>query len=70
MLPISVGAQEDYNSFPFQVILMLTNDSTMDTNSQIEIIEDQTNGRQNAMKRKTLQGDLIEYSHFLNKNNS
>lgn len=54
MLPISVGAQEDYNSFPFQVILMLPNESTMDTNSPIEIIEDQTNGRQNAMKRKTL----------------
>ena len=33
---------------------MLSNDSTMDTNSPIEIIEDQTNGRQNAMKRKTL----------------
>ena len=50
----SVYIQEDYNSFPFQVILMLTNDSTMDTNSPIEIIEDQTNGPQNAMKRKTL----------------
>ena len=33
---------------------MLPNDSTMDTNSPIEIIEDQTNGRQNAIKRKTL----------------
>ena len=33
---------------------MLPNDSTMDTNSPIEIIKDQTNGRQNAMKRKTL----------------
>ena len=33
---------------------MLPNDSTMDTNSTIEIIEDQTNGRRYAMKRKTL----------------